>query len=196
MRDVEIAKAIEDELTNQKSVEKAIKAIVDRLVDEASKELDEFVKSVKKYLDKLKDESKSTGKIVEYSDDILEMQTIKLPVLMYQAAEYMEDWGLYADVAKAEYQEAYDEAAKAVASEGRVMDMELAGREAAQVQDWVMKVKNRVYSKLKTRLKYADEIYNGLRKVLTKRIVEMEVFQREFVRRTGQDIAGEVDDEA
>lgn len=186
-----IVQQIEQELSKQRSTEEAIKAVVDRLVGEASRELDEFVHTVKEYLDKIRAESVKRKALVEYADDVLELQVLKLPVLMYFAADYMEDWGLYSDVSKAEYQEAYDEAAKVVAEqEGRVIDMELAGRNAAQVQEWVHKVKTRVHSKLKTRLKYADEIYNGLRKVMTKRITEMGVFQREYAKRMGWDYEG------
>lgn len=194
MRIQDIESAITTELLRQKDVDHAIKVVVDRLVDEASQELHAFVGTVKMYLDRLKDDAKQKGTIVDYDDHVLELQSIKLPVLMYFAADFMEDWGLYSDVAKAEYQEAYDKAAQEVGEqEGRVVDMEIAGRQAAQVQDWAQKVKQRVYSKLKTRLKYADEVFNGLRKVMSKRITDLEVFRKEQAKRMGRDYEGDHD---
>jgi hypothetical protein len=187
LNDVKLASAIRAEIDRQDVVEKAIEAVVDGLVAQASKELDDFVKTIKNYLDEIKVNSQK-GKIAEYDERVLEMQIIKLPVLMYFAADQMEDWGLFSDVAKAEWQDAYDKASlKAKEQGGRVADMELAGRHGAQIQDWAQKVKGRVYSKLKTRLKYADEIFNGLRKIMGKRISELEVFRREQASRLGRD---------
>lgn len=184
----EITSHIYSELQRQSEKEQAIEQIVDDLVAQASAELDEFVMTVKQYLDELKHESQEAGTIADYSDHILELQCLKLPVLMYFAADQMESWALYSDIARAEYQEIYDIAAKRVAEQGgRNSDMDIAGREAAQVQDWVKTVKTRVYNKLKTRLKYADELFNGLRKVMSKRITDLEVFRKESSQGGGFD---------
>lgn len=185
MTDRELNAMILEELERQETQEQAIEKIVNDLVAEASAELDEFVQTVKDYLDQIKAQSKK-GNIADYSDDVLEIQCIKLPVLMYFVADKMEDWAMYSDVAKAEYQDAYDTFALAEKEKsGRVKDMELAGREGARVQDWTLKIKNRVYSKLKTKLKYAEEIFNGLRKVMSTRVVELEVFRSEQARTLG-----------
>lgn len=196
MIETQLVTAVEEELQRQGNIEKGIEEIVDRLVDEASKELHEFVSTVKGYLDHLKNKTATEGKIAEYEDLVLDMQAVKLPVLMYFAADQMEKWGLYSDVSKAEYQEAYDKAAlSAKEQNGRVVDMEIAGRDAASTQDWVQKIKARVYSRLKTRLKYADEIFTGLRKIMSKRISEMDTFRKEQAKRLGKDYESDGDND-
>jgi len=164
----------------QEQEEQLIKKIVDEIVLSVSKELDEFVKTVDNYLRKIKEDMQK-GNVVEYDDSILELQCIKLPVLMYFASDKLEDLALASDVAKADYQYTYDQIIQKV--DGTIPEKESSARLHSVAEKYAEIIKERAYRKLKARLEYADKIFHGLRKVLSKRISDQEVFRMEIAKK-------------
>lgn len=149
-----------------------IKTIVDEVVKRHSRELDEFVDNIKLTLERIKN-----GTISNFSDRSLEINSIKLPVLMYFAGEGLEYLGCESDVAKAKKLEEYNNIL--MTAQGTIPNRQALAENATFYLGMVDAVYSRAYKQLKAKLEQADKIFSALKKVLSKRMLELDVSRRE-----------------
>lgn len=144
--------------TEEESV--LIDQIVMNLVGKYSKELDEFISDVKAKLpsDKL-------------SNEEIEDLTLKIPIFMYFAVDGVEALGLQSDTAKGIRTEMFQEAF--LKADGTIKDKEhTAG--SATINEYIVEMAYaRAYKKLKSKLDIAEQLCQASRKVLQKRISEI-----------------------
>lgn len=165
-----------------------IKRLVDEIVIRYSRDLDDFVELVGRLLEDIKQ-----GRIREYSDISLEMQTIKLPVLMYFASNGLEDLGAESDIAKANRMERYNEVY--VELTGTIPEREAGAGLNTLYEAMMEAVYLRAYKKLKAKIDMADKLFSALKKVLSKRIVEMDISRRELPNNNFDDERGGEEDD-
>lgn len=152
---------------------KVIEKIVDQLVSRFGNDLDDFVLQVKKWLDN-KD---------ALEDHEIESITIRIPVFMYFAVSGLENLGIQRDSAKAIKMEAFNDAVMKI--EGTVRDKESFAENDTLHEYLVEMAFDRAYKKLKAKVDTCDQICQASRKVLTKRISELDINRMEGNRNTG-----------
>ena len=144
-----------------------IEKIVDSLVRQYNKDLDDFMAKVKAMLDKND----------HLTNDEIENITLRVPVYMYWASNGLETLGIQGDNAKAIKMEAYNNAVMSI--DGTIRDKE-SYAENATLNEYLVDVAfSRAYKKLKTKLDMAVQLCQASRKVLQKRIAEIEIHQME-----------------
>jgi hypothetical protein len=150
-----------------------IKQITDEVVGRYSRELDEFVTNIKGLLDRIRQ-----GTVVNISDRQLELNTIKLPVLMYFAGNGLEQLGCEGDVAKARRLEEFNNILMRV--DGTIPHRQAVAENSIFYQAMAETIYIRAYKQLKSKMDMADRLFSALKKVLSKRMLELELSGREL----------------
>jgi len=146
-----------------------IENIVDSLVGKYNTELEEFIAQTS---DLLADGEHTL------TDDELEAVTLKIPIFMYFTSSGLEDLGVGVDSAKAVRLDAFD--SFYVAAEGTIQDKTKVAQLNTFPEYLVEIAFQRAYKKLKVQLDMAEHIFSGVKKIITKRIAELELSGREL----------------
>lgn len=151
---------------------RVMKEITNEVVARHSADMDEFVQNVKSLLDRIR-----AGNVAEISDRVLELNTIKLPVLMYFANEGLENLGCESDVAKAQRAAEYNEIL--MRTTGTIPHRQAMAENQTFYAGMAETVYARAYKMLKGKVDMADKIFSALKKVLSKRMLELDISRRE-----------------
>ena len=152
----------------QDSVEeysKIIDEIVDGIIAPYCKDLDNYVSFIK---DCLKD-----GENPPTTDELDDF-CLNLSTYIYFAGGMCEHLGIRDDIAKAVYKEMYH-TARASQDKGTVADKDSLAELASQEQYIVSASYTRAYKTLKAKVDNAQELLSSVKKVLSRRIQEMEL---------------------
>lgn len=145
--------------SNAETIEK----IVDQLVSKYNSDLDKCINEAKELLDK-------KDKLTDYE---IENITLRVPIYMYYGVHGLETLGIQLDNAKAikttKYNEYYMEA------QGTISDKTAEAENLVIPEHLMVVCYERAYKKLKSKVEVATQICQATRKVLTKRISEIEV---------------------
>lgn len=141
--------------------------IVDQLVDRYSRDLTNLI-------DRLKNMLKDPENV---SDAELEEITIALPVFLYYAAGGLESLGVEGDNAKAYRMEVFNEAYSKV--KGTIQDKTREAQLHTFSEYFIEVAFTRAYRKLNTQVKMAEHVFSGIKKVLSKRMLDIEVLHRD-----------------
>lgn len=146
------------------SLTAVVRDMVKNIVDEACKGLDEYMAQIDEIL---------CDKDNPVSDDELEDFTLNLPSLLYLVSARREELKVKEDVAKAVHKDVYNRVREK--AQGTVADKDTAADLAAQSEAITVIVLQRAGSTIKTREEAAWEMLNSVKKVLTRRTVELEL---------------------
>lgn len=138
--------------------------LVDKIVSSYCKELDEYVSYIKKLLDN-QDEP--------IQDIELEDFTLTLPTLLYFISDAQETLGIMEDVSKAFEKDKYNDVLSR--SSGTVADKKALAELHTQNESLMRIVYGRAYKKIKLRYDSAYELLQSVKKVLNRRIAELEL---------------------
>lgn len=141
----------------------AIDDIVNKLVQEHCKPLDNYVKFIQKLL-----QSENPPTSLELDDFILNLST-----LLYFAGEAQESLGIKEDVAKAVKMELYNEIYDK--SDGTIADKSAKADLATQTELITQIVYQRAYKKVKLRMEAGNELLQSIKKVISRRMSEYEL---------------------
>ena len=141
-----------------------IDAVVDRLVRDYCRQLDEYMEHIKNILDDTANPP---------TDKELDDFTLNLPVLLYFAGEAQESLGIKEDVAKAVKQELYNQAYEAAS--GTIGDKTAAAELATQNEFVCHVAYSRAYKKVKLRMEAANETLQSVKKVISRRMAEYQL---------------------
>lgn len=144
---------------NSETIEK----IVDQLVKKYNEDLDKCIFEAKELLDK-------KDKLTDYE---IENITLRVPIYMYYAVHGLETLGIQLDNAKAIQKTKYNE--HYIEAQGTVGDKTAKAENLVIPEHLMVVCYERAYKKLKTKTEVALQICQATRKVLTKRISEIEV---------------------
>lgn len=144
---------------------KTIDTIVEGIIAPYCKDLDNYVLFIK---DCLKD-----GENPPTSDELDDF-CLNLSTYIYFAGGMCEQLGIRDDIAKAVYKEMYH-TARASQDKGTVADKDSLAELASQEQFIVSSAYTRAYKTLKSKVENAQELLSSCKKVLTRRMTEMEL---------------------
>lgn len=161
----DILKHIEDTQNNVETYSQTIDGIVNGIIEPYCKDLDRYVAFIK---DCLKDgENPPTS---EELDDFC----LNLSTYIYFAGGMCEQLGIRDDIAKAVYKEMYH-TARASQDKGTVADKDSLAELASQEQAIVSSAYTRAYKTLRSKVENAQELLGSVKKVLSRRMSEMEL---------------------
>jgi hypothetical protein len=152
-----------------------VDGIVNRLVSDYCKPLDDYMNFIKGILDDTANPP---------NDRELDDFTLNIPVLLYFTGEAQEALGVKEDVAKAVKQELYNEVYDK--STGTIADKTAAAELATQNEFIAHIAYQRAYKKIKLRMEAANETLQSIKKVISRRMVEYEVARVDSGRIGGQ----------
>jgi hypothetical protein len=144
-----------------------IEQIVDQLVSKYNRDLDDFMNKVKDLL------SEADRKGSEISTTDIENITLRVPLYMYFAANGLETLGIQGDNAKAARMEVFNEIY--LDASGTIQDKTHTAEQETFAEYLLEIAFTRAYKKLKTKLEMAEQMCQASRKVLQKRISEMDI---------------------
>lgn len=118
-----------------------------------------------------------SGEITSYANEDLERITLKIPILMYRIGSDLERVGVRLDVTEAiKIHRQNDSLLKAT---GTVPEKKAKSENEVIYEQVLEDIYRRVYKQIDRRLDYIDNLYNSIKKVISLRIAELEVFRRE-----------------
>ena len=156
-----------------------VKDIQERIENDAAK-LDEVVKSIIypycKDLDKCVESIKTIMQDTKNPPTAQELDDmcIKLPIYIYYASAMQEQLGIKSDISKALYKEMYHSSRDKL-DKGTVADKDSLAELASQQEALVSMLYSRAYSTVKAKVSAAQELLSSTKKVVTRRITEMEL---------------------
>lgn len=139
--------------------------IVNEIVTDCCGELDSYITYVKSIL---ADDNLNT-----IPTPILEDITISLPVILYQVSDAQEHMGIKEDIAKSTKLEVYNNAYNGAT--GTVNDKKAIAELQCQSETVVHTIYQRCYKIVKSRMDLGLELLQSVKKVLSKRITELEL---------------------
>lgn len=141
-----------------------IDEIVNQLVQDYCKSLDDYVKFIKRVLQDVKNPPTD----LELDDFVM-----NLPVLLYFTGEGMESLGIREDTSKAVKMEKYNETYNKV--KGTIADKTALAETESQAEFITNMAYSRAYKKIKLRLELGNELLQSIKKVITRRTSEYEL---------------------
>lgn len=161
----DVLKNIKDTQDNVETYSEAIDSIVNEIIQPYCKDLDKYVGFIK---DCLKD-----GENPPTTDELDDF-CLNLSTYIYFAGGMCEQLGIRDDIAKAVYKEMYH-TARASQETGTVADKNSLAELASQEQFIVSSSYMRAYKTMKAKVENAQELLSSVKKVLSRRIQEMEL---------------------
>lgn len=140
-----------------------LERLIDNIVSKYDRELDEEIEKVKLALEEKE----------KLSDEEVENLVMKVPVFMYFSSNGVETLGVEADMAKQVKLEVYNQ--KYLEAEGTINDKK-AEAESMVINEQLVEIAfSRAYKKLKTKLEMAEHVFSGAKKVLSKRMQDIDL---------------------
>ena len=145
-----------------------VKEISDKLVKEYCEDLDNIMSELRQEI---------TSK--EIDNCILESYIMELANTLYFTGSAQEDLGIKEDTCKAIRAEIYNKTYED--SKGTVAQKNALSELATQQETIVLNIYSRAYKKVKLRMDAGYEMLNSLKKVMNKRISEMELSNSRYI---------------
>ena len=162
-------KAAGDIMQNVDNISDTIKEISDKLVTKYCDDLDDLMIDIKSIL---------TNDTM--TDSYLETAILDLANILYFTGSAQEDLGIKEDTCKAIRQEVYSKA-REQATGKTVADKTAQAELIAQAETMTLAIYSRAYKKVKLRMDAGYEMLNSLKKVMNKRITEMELSNSRYI---------------
>jgi hypothetical protein len=167
---VEQPKTAESIMQKVDSISDTIQEISDKLIEKYCKSLDVEMAVIRL---ELKENNSLT-------DDTLEKHILELANILYFTGSAQEDLGIKEDTCKAIRQEVYSKA-REQATGKTVADKTAQAELTAQAETMTLAIYSRAYKKVKLRMDAGYEMLNSLKKVMNKRITEMELSNSRYI---------------
>ena len=171
--------------TEQPKTVESIMQNADSIGDTVKKMSDDLVS---KYCGELDNEMKDIGQILIYNqnmtDNELEFEILNLANILYFAGSAQEDLGIKEDVCKSIRQEVYSKARESATGK-TVADKTAQAELVAQAETMTLSIYSRAYKKVKLRVDAGYEMLNSLKKVMNRRISELELSNSRYINKTG-----------
>lgn len=170
-------KTSESIMQNVDDISDTTKEISDKLVTEYCKDLDDLMLVIR---EELQDN-------MEITDEELEFHILDLANTLYFIGSAQEDLGIKEDTCKAIRQEVYSKA-REQATGKTVADKTAQAELIAQAETMTLAIYSRAYKKVKLRMDAGYEMLNSLKKVMNKRITEMELSNSRYINHSESEV--------
>ena len=144
--------------------------IVDNILVRYNRDLHEYMVMIRSLLREHKDRP--------LSDEVIENLVMKVPVFLYFAGSGLESLGIEGDTAKAVKLEVFNKAY--LEAVGTVGDKTNKAEQESMPEMLVEVAFQRAYKKLKLQIEMGVQVFSGVKKIMTKRIAEIEVGKQEL----------------
>lgn len=148
---------------NSQTIEK----IVDNIVLKYSAELDSEIDGIKILLENSE----------RLEDSEIENIVMRLPIFMYYGVNGLENLGVESDMAKAVKMEIYND--KYLDAKGTIQDKTHQAELDSMNEQMVEIAFTRAFRKLRSKIEQAENVFSGAKKVLTKRMQEMDLHKQD-----------------
>jgi hypothetical protein len=169
-------KTAESIMKNVDSISDTIKEISDELIKKYCDELDTIMNELHNLL----------GSSKELSTDTIQNYILYLANTLYFTGSAQEDLGIKEDTCKAIRQEVYSKA-REQATGKTVADKTAQAELIAQAETMTLAIYSRAYKKVKLRMDAGYEMLNSLKKVMNKRITEMELSNSRYINHSEEE---------
>lgn len=166
-------KTVEDIMQNVDNISDTIKELSDDFVISYCDDLDNIMLKIRQLL---------TGNN-NITDIELEYYIMDLANTLYFTGSAQEDLGIKEDTCKAIRQEVYSKA-REQATGKTVADKTAQAELIAQEETMTLAIYSRAYKKVKLRMDAGYEMLNSLKKVMNKRIAEMELSNSRYINKS------------
>jgi len=160
-------------LANVKDDSKVTNDMLDTIVEYYSKDLDEMVHRINVFIRKLR-----SGEVDEYTDEDLELDIIEISGQMYSASRELAKLGGESDMARQKRISKFNDIISRV--NGTVAEKKAKAEQMVLEEQILEDIYSRAYEQLKRKLDKADSVYSALKKVYSKRMLELDVFRKEI----------------
>ena len=167
---------IDEVMKNVDNISDTIQEISDKLIKKYCDPLDVEMSVIRL---ELKENNSLT-------DDTLEKHILELANILYFTGSAQEDLGIKEDACKAIRQEVYSKA-REQATGKTVADKTAQAELIAQAETMTLAIYSRSYKKVKLRMDAGYEMLNSLKKVMNKRITEMELSNSRYINHMESD---------
>lgn len=157
-------------MKNVDNISATIKEISDNLIEKYCMELDCMMGVLRDLME--------GGRVL--CDDELQNSILQLANILYFTGSAQEDLGIKEDTCKAIRQEVYSKA-REQATGKTVADKTAQAELIAQSETMTLAIYSRAYKKVKLRMDAGYEMLNSLKKVMNKRIAEMELSNSRYI---------------
>ena len=149
--------------------------LVAQVVREFAGPLNEFIDLCENYLNEVRD-----GVRADFTDIDLQRMAMRLPILLYRLSDGVDRSAIESTVAKAAVDIVFDQNyLKAV---GTIPERKaIAGLQTSD-ETQVVELTKHVYNRLRGKIEHATALFDAIRKVMTSRDTERQVFRRELAR--------------
>lgn len=141
--------------------------MADNIANGVCEELDTYMRDIDQIL---------TGQKTPVTDYQLDDFILNLSSLLYLVSDAQENLGIREDVSRAIQKEVYNRVREK--AQGTVADKDAAAELQCQEESITTIVYSRAYKKVKLRVEAAVEMVNSIKKVMTRRVAEMELTQQ------------------
>ncbi len=172
-RERESLQRIYDEVVSESGM---VQEFSERIIRQFTADLDELVERVQTLVRKVR-----KGEVDEYTCEEMEADFVEISTMMYFASSKMATLGGQTDVAKAQRVELFNNTLLGV--QGTQIEKKAKADRAIVNAQLMEDVFSRAYTELKTKLENADRVYNALKKVYSKKMLELEIFRKETAKR-------------
>lgn len=165
-------KTAESIMKNVNNISDTIMELSDNLVRRYCKDLNVLMLNIQAYI-----------KANNVTDEFLETSILDLANILYFTGSAQEDLGIKEDICKAIRQEVYSKA-REQATGKTVADKTAQAELTAQAETMTLAIYSRAYKKVKLRMDAGYEMLNSLKKVMNKRITEMELSNSRYINKS------------
>ena len=162
MVSIQMIKQVQDDVESNSAL---MDEVVNSVVEPFSKDLDKYVGFIR---DCLKDGERQLTN--EELDDVC----MNLSTLIYYASYRCERLGIKDDISKALYKEIYHDRRSKI-DKGTVADKNSLAELASQSEQLTAICYSRAYKEMKARVESAQELLSSAKKILSRRMTEMEL---------------------
>lgn len=168
---------ISDVMDKVNNLSKDVVEISNNLVAEYCRDLDNWMTTIDNDLRK----NNSTS----IPNDVIEDYILNLASILYFTGSAQEDLGVKEDICKSIRAEIYNKVRENAT--GTVADKDTAATLASQTETITLAIYSRAYKKVKLRMESGQEMLNSLKKIMNRRVAELDLSNSKYVGGVGNE---------
>jgi hypothetical protein len=163
--------ALKQKYSAIKASTRVAEQIVREVCEEYTNDLDTFVEQVEEAMEKARNTND------DIPDRWLSRMVLRLPILMYRISSLVDRAAIETEIAKAAKESVYAQAY--LRSTGTIPERENEAKLYTADESAVVDLTKHVYMRLKSKLEHADALFDGIRKVMSGRDTDKNVFRKD-----------------
>jgi hypothetical protein len=168
---------ISDVMNKVNNLSQDVVEISNNLVAEYCKDLDNWMATI--------DNDLRQNNSTSIPNDVIEDYILNLASILYFTGSAQEDLGVKEDICKSIRAEIYNKVRETAT--GTVADKDTAATLASQTETITLAIYSRAYKKVKLRMEAGQEMLNSLKKIMNRRVAELDLSNSKYVGGVGNE---------